>query len=59
VYLYLENSEGADDIAELLFDAINDLVDELVARPAATKSLWGKLPEGVRQTIERKRLASS
>ena len=49
--------DGADDIAELLFDAINDLVDELVARPAATRSVWDKLPAGVRATIERKRSA--
>lgn len=55
VYMYLSNSEGADDIAELLFGAINDLVDELVERPATTSALWEKLPSGVRATIERKR----
>lgn len=55
VYLYLEDSEEADDIAEMLFDAINDLVDELVARPAETKTLWDKLPSGVKASIERKR----
>ncbi len=55
VLMYLSGNNGADDIAEMLFDAINDLVDELVARPSATRALWEKLPEGVRQTIERKR----
>ncbi|MCI1018189.1 DUF4145 domain-containing protein [Microbacterium sp. C5A9] len=55
VVLYLEDSQGADEIAELLFDAINDLIDELVTRPARTRDAWGKLPEGVREAIEKKR----
>ncbi len=57
VYLYLSDSEGADDIAELLFVAINDLVDELVARPESTKFFWNKLPENVQESIRRKRQA--
>lgn len=59
VIMYLADSEGADDVAELLFDAINNLVDELVARPAAASALWAKLPDGVKETIERKRSAHS
>lgn len=59
VYLYLDNSDGTDDISEMLFDAINDLVDELVARPASTKTLWDKLPAGVKKSIEQKRLAQT
>lgn len=55
VYLYLNPDGGTADIAELLFDAINDLVDELVARPAAARTLWEKLPEGVRNNIKKKR----
>lgn len=55
VVMYLSENEGADEIAELLFDAINDLVDELVARPKKTAALWDKLPAGVKQTIERKK----
>lgn len=55
VYMFLSDSEGADDIAEILFDAINDLVDELVARPETASSLWNRLPAGVRETIQRKR----
>ncbi|WP_433584578.1 DUF4145 domain-containing protein [Microbacterium hydrocarbonoxydans] len=55
VIMYLSDDVAADEIAELLFDAINDLVDELVARPEKTSALWSKLPDGVRATIERKR----
>ncbi|MEV4737159.1 MULTISPECIES: DUF4145 domain-containing protein [unclassified Microbacterium] len=59
VVMYLSDDEAADEIAEMLFDAINDLVDELVARPEKTSALWDKLPSGVKQTIERKRQGQS
>jgi hypothetical protein len=39
----------------MLFDAINDLIDELVARPAAAEELWKKLPQGVQEMINKKR----
>lgn len=55
VVLYLADSQGADEIAESLFDAINDLIDELITRPARTREVWEKLPNGVRNTIEKKR----
>ena len=55
VYLYLGDSDGADEIAELLFDAMNDLVDELITRPARTSDFWSKLPDSVRDSIQRKR----
>ena len=55
VVLYLADSQGADEIAELLFEAINDLIDELVTRPARTRQVWEKIPSGVRDSIERKR----
>ena len=56
VYVYLNREEGSEDIADLLFGAVNDLVDELVARPAATSALWDKLPPNVKRTVERKRM---
>ncbi|MGP6203906.1 DUF4145 domain-containing protein [Microbacterium sp. F2] len=58
VFMYLDEAHDAG-ISELLFDAINDLVDELIARPAQTRELWQKLPEGVRAAIERKKRSDS
>lgn len=59
VYLYLSDSKGSDDIAELLFGAINDLTDELIARPANTSALWNKLPPGIKDAIARKQAAAA
>ncbi len=59
VVMYLDGESDADKIAELLFDAINDLIDELIARPAATQELWSKLPPGVQDTIRKKRAQES
>lgn len=53
VYIYLNDSEPG--VAEMLFDGVNDLVDELIARPGAIAGLWSRLPAGVRDSIERKR----
>lgn len=53
VYIYL--NEDTSEIADLLFDAINDLVDELIARPSTVAGVWSRLPEGVRRSIELKR----
>ncbi|MDQ0894440.1 DUF4145 domain-containing protein [Agromyces ramosus] len=53
VYLYLHDDTSG--VGEMLFDAVNDLVDELIARPAAIDGAWKRLPEGVRDSIDRKR----
>lgn len=45
--------EENGQVMELLFEAINDLVDELITRPARSKSLYDRVPEGVRQAVER------
>lgn len=55
VYMYMSEDAAADELAEMMFEAINDLIEELVARPEKTSSLWKKLPSGVKETIERKR----
>lgn len=41
-----------DQVAEVIFTAINDLVDELVTRPALADSLFERLPDAVRARLE-------
>lgn len=55
VYLYLSDTDPA--VTMLMFETINELVDELLVRPKQTKALWDKLPQGVKAAIERKRKA--
>jgi hypothetical protein len=43
----LNDKEGAA-LLELLLDAANQLVDELIARPRNTRTLWDRLPEFVK-----------
>lgn len=57
VVLVLDEDNVA--IVELLFDAINDLVDELITKPARAKALADQLPQSVRDGIaQRNRLAA-
>lgn len=51
VALYL-NSEN-DDLVELVFAAINSLVDELITRPRVADELYATLPAEVREAAER------
>lgn len=57
VYVYLDESESG--IAELMFSSMNQLVDELIVRPQTTSSWWAKIPQNVRENIERKRAQST
>lgn len=41
-------------ISELLFAAVNDLVDELITRPKRAAAIYSKLPNGIRQAAEQK-----
>jgi hypothetical protein len=50
VVMALDDDEGPA-LIELLLDTANDLVDELIARPQHTKSLWAKLPDGIREKL--------
>lgn len=43
------------ELAEVLFAAINELVDELITKPQRNARLGALIPDGVRETIERKR----
>lgn len=58
VYLYLGESEGADEIAEMLFESINDLIDELISRPRRTEELRKLMPKSVLDSINRRRETS-
>ncbi|KIU03865.1 hypothetical protein SZ60_03185 [Frigoribacterium sp. MEB024] len=55
--LYLDASSEAG-IADVIFSAINELVDELITKPAEAERLFMQLPEGVRTAAERKAKAA-
>ncbi|WP_217274393.1 DUF4145 domain-containing protein [Rathayibacter sp. VKM Ac-2835] len=57
VSLYL--GDVAAGVIELFFAAINDVTEELVAKPAEADRIWSMLPEGVRAEAERKAAAES
>ncbi|WP_231567039.1 DUF4145 domain-containing protein [Frigoribacterium sp. MEB024] len=57
VALYLDASSEAG-IADVIFSAINELVDELITKPAEAERLFMQLPEGVRTAAERKAKAA-
>nr|WP_254304607.1 DUF4145 domain-containing protein [Rathayibacter sp. VKM Ac-2835] len=52
VALYLGQIDSG--VVELLFAALNDVTEELVAKPAQADRFYAMLPDGVRGTIERK-----
>jgi hypothetical protein len=51
VVMALDDEEGPQ-LLELLLQAANDLVEELVTRPSTTQGLWSKLPSGVRARMQ-------
>ncbi len=53
VAIVLDNSDA--ELAAFLLAAINEVVEELVAKPARAEELFQSLPEGVRATAELKR----
>ncbi|MFE5837264.1 DUF4145 domain-containing protein [Arthrobacter sp. NPDC056493] len=56
VVIYMDGSES--DLIDLFFVTINELVDELITRPARIQSVYELLPEQKRYAIERKMAAS-
>lgn len=46
--------EGNTEIGPLIFEVVNQLVDEQVTKPAMAKNLVNSLPDGVREAIERR-----
>ncbi|PPF65451.1 hypothetical protein C5E11_00760 [Clavibacter michiganensis] len=49
VAFYLDEEDGTE-LAEAMFDAINELVDELVTKPSRVRSYFDRLPAGVRES---------
>jgi len=47
-----------EGIVEVMFAAINDLVDELVTKPNARQRLLNTVPASVIEAVERKKAAS-
>jgi len=46
--------ENNTEIGPIIFEAINLLVDERVTKPAAVSALFDNLPQGVKDSIERR-----
>lgn len=44
---------GETEIVELVFEAINDLVEELIAKPSKVAKLYRKIPESIRDRVEK------
>ena len=56
--LVLVLDEEDEGIVEVLFSAINDLVDELVSKPRARQRLFDGVPASVIDAVERKKAAA-
>lgn len=52
-------SKEQTDIAAMLFEAINELVDELITKPAERDGLFGLVPESVRVRIEKEQTSGT
>ncbi len=52
VVIYM--GEGDTDIVELFFVTINELVDELITRPARLEAAYNLIPKEKREAVERK-----
>ena len=52
--LVLVLDEGNTEIGPLIFEVVNQSVDEQVTKPAMAKNLVNSLPDGVREAIERR-----
>lgn len=50
IVLALDDKEGPQ-LLGLLLETANDLVDEFIAKPAAARTYWDKLPESIRNKL--------
>ena len=50
--LVLVLDPGAVEVVELVFESINDLVEELIAKPDKVAKLYAKVPSGIRARVE-------
>lgn len=44
---------GEAEVVELIFEAINELVDEKVTRPRKVSDLYSRVPESIRERVEK------
>ena len=44
---------GEEEVVELIFEAINELVDEKVTRPKKVADLYSRVPESIRERVEK------
>jgi hypothetical protein len=59
--LVLVLDPGETEVVELIFETINDLVEELIAKPAKVTNLYSKIPASMRERVDEalaKRLAT-
>lgn len=52
VVIAMDDTTGPP-LIELMLQAANDLVDELITHPKTVQDLWDKLPTGVKATLDR------
>jgi hypothetical protein len=58
VVLTLDDEEGPQ-LVELFLEVTNDLVDELITKPATTRGLWDKLSPGIKAKLQHTPATSS
>lgn len=51
VIMALDDTEGPA-LLEMMLEAANNLVDELITRPKIASELWEKLPETIKARIQ-------
>lgn len=44
---------GETEVVELIFEAINDLVEAQIAKPGKVASLYSKIPESLREKVDK------
>lgn len=48
------SNEDVSEIAILLFDLVNEVVEDRIAKPAKLKALFDRLPQGAKNSIEKR-----
>lgn len=51
--LVLVLDQAETEIVDLIFESINDLVEELIAKPRKVADLYGRVPESIRERVEK------
>jgi hypothetical protein len=51
--LVLVLDPGETEVVELIFEAINDLVEEQIVKPKRVSDLYGKIPPALREKVDK------